>query len=389
MEAKLLELSKTLGGEVVSGDAEFHEPDIRSGIVTCAALSLDGCCVALGFGSGVIEVADIDHQRTISRFQCSPTNLPVWIEFYGDNNWIVTEDSSGNITILESGMQPQTVGILSGGPRPAVTAVSDNGNFVVRVPRNLHYDWYEEMALLDVSVQPSIRYLASPSSGGPPEFRPSSAAPLRRMLGFSPGSRYIGAYGRNHAFVWSTDSCQLIAQYAVPDFTTWALNTGITPPSSYLVPNPIVAPCIPDSVSDPSHDSDEPWLRCPFYDLSPDMQHKSTRNEVYSSAVGRIPLVTASHTVSALWFNGKVKLILPEVYRPIVRNPRNIGTEEIWYGDQMFDDDEEHDEKGRSEDDDEEREGVVAVMMMVLVYFIFLGPAGTELGSGLHESSDC
>ncbi|KAF8330004.1 uncharacterized protein EI90DRAFT_1256934 [Cantharellus anzutake] len=98
MEAKLSELPNMLSGKVITGDAEFHRPDIRSGIVACTALSLDGCRVALGFGSGVIEVADIDHQRMISRFQCSPTNLPVWIEFCSDNNQIVTEEVAVEIS---------------------------------------------------------------------------------------------------------------------------------------------------------------------------------------------------------------------------------------------------------------------------------------------------
>src|SRR5258707_4632417 len=48
--------------------AEFLDADVRNGTVTCAALSHDGRYVALGFGSGIIQVADIDNQCTISQF---------------------------------------------------------------------------------------------------------------------------------------------------------------------------------------------------------------------------------------------------------------------------------------------------------------------------------
>ncbi|KAF8329999.1 uncharacterized protein EI90DRAFT_1256673 [Cantharellus anzutake] len=200
MEAKLPELPKMLGGEVTLNSTNPHARRFSS-MVAVAKLPTS----TIGERS-----LDFSAVPLISR--------PVWI----DNNQIAIEDSSGNITILDFGMQPLRVGTLS-------------------VPRNLHYDRYGEMAL---SVEPSIRYFSSPSSGSPPESR-RSTTPLRHMLGFSPGSRQVGVCGGNHAFVWSTDSCQLIAQYLVPDITTWVLSSSVMFPS-YLVPNPIVAPCIPD-----------------------------------------------------------------------------------------------------------------------------------------------
>ena len=68
-------------------EAESLNDNIRRGIVTCAALSQDGQYVALGFGDGAIEIANIDDSRTISQFRCKPPNLcPVWIEFiHGDS----------------------------------------------------------------------------------------------------------------------------------------------------------------------------------------------------------------------------------------------------------------------------------------------------------------
>ena len=84
-------------------EAELLNDNIRSGVVTCAALSQDGTYVALGFGSGAIEIANINCSCTTSQFQCDPPNLPpVWIEFIHGDCRIAVEDNKGNITIFGS-----------------------------------------------------------------------------------------------------------------------------------------------------------------------------------------------------------------------------------------------------------------------------------------------
>ncbi|KAF8338805.1 uncharacterized protein EI90DRAFT_3039233, partial [Cantharellus anzutake] len=284
MEAKLPKNFDKYGHEKNDYKAEFAEPDIRNGILTCAAISQDGSHVALGFGSGVIEVADIDHQRTISRFQCNPPKPPVWIEFIGGGNvQIATEDTDGNISILSHGTRLVPLGALSTSRHPAVTALSSNGCFIMRVPRNQDGNWYGNVALLCFSGEPSTRLLASPrtpSNPQPPQLDYHLSSPPRHTAGFSPGGRYVGAFDMNCAFVWSTGTCEVIAQYRVQDFRSWIFNTGRVP-LSYLVPTPVlgdhVVHSIPEEIAthvqgsepDPRHNADESWVKCPFYDLSP------------------------------------------------------------------------------------------------------------------------
>ncbi|KAF8336495.1 uncharacterized protein EI90DRAFT_181562 [Cantharellus anzutake] len=140
MEAKLPNLLKkanSYGRRVeVDYDAQFNDPDVRNGIVTCAALSFDGHHIGLGIGSGVIELADIDLQRTISRFHLYPPNHPIWIEFVHGNHRVAAEDNEGNVTILSHDMASVNLGTLPNNRLPAVTRVSDNGLFIIRVPWN-------------------------------------------------------------------------------------------------------------------------------------------------------------------------------------------------------------------------------------------------------------
>ncbi|KAF8331432.1 uncharacterized protein EI90DRAFT_3057923 [Cantharellus anzutake] len=79
MEAKLRRLPMEQRG--YGPRAELFDPDICEGTVTSAAISKDGCHIALGFGNGGIEVVDIDQQHSITRFQCDSCSPPVWIEF--------------------------------------------------------------------------------------------------------------------------------------------------------------------------------------------------------------------------------------------------------------------------------------------------------------------
>ncbi|KAF8316988.1 uncharacterized protein EI90DRAFT_3085576, partial [Cantharellus anzutake] len=311
MKAKQTELPKKLNehdGEETNYEAEFAEHGVRNGIVTSAAISQNGSYVALGFGNGVIEVANIDDQHIISRFQCNPPKHPVWIEFiHGDNVQIATEDTDGNIMILGPGTSMTKLGTLPSGCFPAVTAVSNNGSFIIRVPQNLGQAWYENMALIRFSGKPSIQLLASPSTPSPvqsPQSHSDLSIPQRHTVRFSPGGRYVGAYDRNCAFIWSTDSHNLwIAQYRVQNFKTWIFNMGLEPPCLHDIPMPVLRnptlPLIledgathpPSTEPDLGHNADESWLKHPFYDLSPSIKSSEDRViEFYSSAMGRIPL---------------------------------------------------------------------------------------------------
>ncbi|KAF8338823.1 uncharacterized protein EI90DRAFT_3039281, partial [Cantharellus anzutake] len=309
MEAKLTELPKKFGkygNEETNFEAEFAKPDVHNGVVTCAAISQDGSHVALGFGSGGIEVADIDHQRTISRFQCNPPKPPVWIEFIcGGNVQIATEDTDGNISILSHDTCLVSLGALPISRHRAITALSSNGCFIMRVPRNQDENWYGNVALLYFSGEPSTRLLASPAASDPqspqPDYQLSS--PPRHTAGFSPGGRYAGAFDMNCAFVWSMDTYEVIAQYRVQDFRFWVFNTGRVPPLSYLIPTPVLddhvvhsipATHVQGSEPDPRHNADESWLKCPFYDLSPNMGENFGEKEdamLFSPVIGEAPLI--------------------------------------------------------------------------------------------------
>ncbi|KAF8316992.1 uncharacterized protein EI90DRAFT_3085583 [Cantharellus anzutake] len=324
MKAKQTELPKKLnehGREETNYEAEFAEHDVRNGIVTCAAISQNGSHVALGFGNGVIEVADIDHQHIISRFQCNPPKPPVWIEFiFGGSVQIATEDADGNITILGPGTSSATLGTLPSGCFPAVTAVSNDGSFIIRAPQNFGQAWYKNMALIRFSGEPSVQLLASPSTPSPTQSTQSHSdlsIPQRHTVRFSPRGRYVGAYDTNRAFVWSTDSHNLcIAQYRVQNFKTWIFNIGLEPPFLHDIPMPVLRnptlPLIPgDGATHPpstepdlGHDADESWLKRPFYDLSPSIKTSEDRViKVYSFAMGRIPLAATTHSGLRIWFN--------------------------------------------------------------------------------------
>ncbi|KAF8328597.1 uncharacterized protein EI90DRAFT_1536740 [Cantharellus anzutake] len=331
MQAKLRKLREIdeSGIEVVNYEAEFHEPDIRNVIVVCAALSLDGRYVALGFGNGIIEVADIDHQCTVCRLQHDPANPPIWIEFVHGSHRVATEDIGGHVTVLGHDMTPVKLGTLPTGPYSAGTAVSDNESLVIRVPQNFDNPWYDNMILISVLEDPSIQPLASPSSPSSlssPLIHVGLHTPHRRTLGFSPGAQYIGAFDGIRAFTWSTKSCEFIASYCVTKFDSWIIRSSIIPPSgSYLVP-PVEgkAAYTLHSEADAGPDSeDESWIKCPFYDFSPSISRGILPSSVHSSVTGRTPLIESS----SVWINGSVELIVPVDFEPHETC--------AWYGDRI------------------------------------------------------
>ncbi|KAF8338230.1 uncharacterized protein EI90DRAFT_3042195 [Cantharellus anzutake] len=356
-EAKLSNLPKKFseqGLEATNYEAEFTEHDICNGIVTCAAISQDGSHVALGFGNGNIEIADINHQCTISCFQSDPPNHPVWIEFIlGANAQIATEDIHGNISVLSRGTRSVPCGTLPSGQHPALTALSSNGCFIIRVPRTLDENWYRNVALLHFSEEPSIRLLASPSAPFTASDLQRPSTPQRHTVGFSPGGRYVGAFDANCAFVWSTDTSELVAQYCVHKSESWIFNPGYVPPLPYLIPTPVFgdhaihltleegATHVQSSEPDSRHKTDESWLKCPFYDLSPTMTRLGERDKAsaYSSAIGRVPFLSIGSRLSILlvFFNGQVELIVESKYRPVFTNVNPSPTENNpWYGDLLF-----------------------------------------------------
>ncbi|KAF8317029.1 uncharacterized protein EI90DRAFT_3085734 [Cantharellus anzutake] len=230
------------------------------------------------------------------------------------------------------------LGTLPSGCFPAVTAVSNDGSFIIRVPQNLGLVWYENMALLRFSGEPSS-----------PQSHSDLSIPQRYTIRFSPGSRYVGAYDTNHAFVWSTGSHKWIAQYRVQIFRTWIFNTGLEPPCLHDIPMPVLCnpalPLVPEDGAthppstgpDLGHDADESWLKHPFYDLSPSVGgSKYSVIDIYSSAMGRIPL---TDTFQCIWFNGEDELRIPYDYAPTVRSRNSFSEKEAWYGDLMLKDD--------------------------------------------------
>ncbi|KAF8324840.1 uncharacterized protein EI90DRAFT_2213284 [Cantharellus anzutake] len=341
MEAKLDGLPKKVGGwgrEEINYEAEFREPNVRNGVVTCAALSRDGRYVALGFGSGVIEISDFDDQRTISQFQNHPSNPPAWIEFIYSGHCVATEDIDGNIAIYGHGPLPVKLGTLPIGAYPAVTAVSDSGFFIVRVLRDPGKPWYSNMACIYILGDPHIQPLAPPPSDSSiPSSQSNSepAFPERHTIAFSPGAQYIAAFDGHSAFTWSTESGDFIARYDVRGDRSWIINPGMAPTCPYHIAHPVsTQPTLPlagDSVYahhscvDAGPDSDESWIKRPFF------HHLPRQQSGYSFAAGKTPLVDDSYT--NIWFNGSSQLAFPIEYRPVSLKANSTNGMEPWYGD--------------------------------------------------------
>ncbi|KAF8317507.1 uncharacterized protein EI90DRAFT_148739 [Cantharellus anzutake] len=346
MEAKLSPLPEmgVWDNEWVNYEAELRELDVRNGVVTCAALSRDGHHIALAFGSGIVEIADIDQQRTVTRFECDPPRLLIWVEFVHDNHRIATEDSEGNITIFSRDIRAMRLSTLPSGRYPPVTAVSDNGLLIARIQQDLGRNWYDYMSLLYVSDDLSVQPLASPPSDtSTPSSQPDSklAIPHRRTIGFSPGARYVAAFDGISACVWSTESREFIARYHVTALEYWILNPGTAPLCPYSISDPMsTGPALPlrddtvDVETDSGLNADESWIKRPFYDLLPSMR-EVMHNDVRSFATGRTPLLQSVGMTSGIWFNGERELVVPGNYQPIQNNAKSRVS---WYGDRVPDD---------------------------------------------------
>ncbi|KAF8318543.1 uncharacterized protein EI90DRAFT_3083385 [Cantharellus anzutake] len=329
MEAKLNALLIEVGRsemdktDRIDHSAEFLDPDIRNGIVTAAALSRDGCYIALGFGNGVIEVADIDRQHTVTHFQCDPPNLPAWIEFICGSHRIATEDNEGNITVFSHGSPSVKVGALPSGHHPPVTLVADNGSFIIRVPRNIDCSWYESMAILHVSDEPSIHPLSSPRSVTPAS---RSAVPDRCTLGLSPKGWYVVVHDGHSIAIWSTETHELV-HFHVPESTLPACYNIYPRPHLMTQPRRKITPHLENDIPRgqslmAGHDADLLWLER--------LSELSSRTMAFA-----IPLYgyMLGSTTQTIWFNGKLELLLPSEYRPIILEG---DRQKVWYGDRML-----------------------------------------------------
>ncbi|KAF8315565.1 uncharacterized protein EI90DRAFT_3135100 [Cantharellus anzutake] len=255
------------GHEEINYEAEFHDPDVRNGIVTCAALSRDGRYIALGFGSGVIEIADIDDQHMITQFQNHPPNPPAWIEFIHGDIVLLPRILMGTSLSMAMGAPCETWH-LPVGTYPVVTAVSDSGFFIVRVLRDPGKPWYNNMACIDILGDPHIQPLASPPSDSsiPSSQSNSESFPERHTVGFSPEAQYIAAFDAHSAFTWSTESVS-------------------TQPTLPLAGDTVH---VHHSWVDAGPDLDKSWIKHPFF-------HHLPKNEWgYSFAAGRTLLVNLS-----------------------------------------------------------------------------------------------
>ncbi|KAF8319239.1 uncharacterized protein EI90DRAFT_3132662 [Cantharellus anzutake] len=224
------------------------------------------------------------------------------------------------------------IGTLPTGPNSAGTIASDNRLFVVQVPRNPNSPWYNNMMLISVSEVPSIQPLSSPPFSPPPQSKNNKnmglTVPHRRMLGFSPGARYVGAFDGTQAITWSMESCQCTAGYQVTNFEHWMINPNVPPIHPYLIPEPIFTratllaegntACVHHSNANVGHDSDESWIKHPFYDLSLLPNFSMPFN---LRAATRTPQIH----FGSLWFNGRDELMLPSEYKL-------IHSQQAWYG---------------------------------------------------------
>ncbi len=154
---------------------------------------------------------------------------------------------------------------------------------LTRTPRNLEDDWHKNMMILYISDHSTFQSL-TPSSPTPSS--PTSpfhyqwnfnfhwnVASRHRSLGFSPQGGYIADH--IHAFIWSTESHELVAYFRVQEFTAWMLNTGEGfNPALYTVPTPVFFHPYSqpkedmDGVQNPGQGigKDASWLKCPSYD---------------------------------------------------------------------------------------------------------------------------
>jgi len=332
---------------VRGGNYKCHIPSIITTSpvtpIACATLSDDGRWVALGFCDGVVEVVDAKLGARISRFSDGPPSASVWLLFTDGGNTLVTENSEGDIYILDN-ITFQRVHIASQiGSSRVMTSLSHDGSMIVRVAQHVETDWYKNMSIIQISTEDAIiNALASPSLGSqisnapcrsnthsPPLLNSPICSndkkpglPLRRSLGFSPDGRYVAAFDTQQAFIWSSSSFQVVAQYSIEKPDIWFLNTNR--PSATLPPE------LPDYVTlTPVFEPSEPLssLSCVLFTLKVPPPPVSVYNEsgeytidfarfpvqpAVSRAAGAVPQLSVR---GGIWFGGHEVLVIPNNYR--------------------------------------------------------------------------
>ena len=286
--------------------------------IACAALSDDGCHVALGFSDGAIQVVDAELGHRIARFADRPPNPSVWLLFIDEGHKLVTEDSEGDIYILDNLTSCwQQLGSRCSGT-DARASLSHDRSMIVRAAQQSRKEWYEAMSIIRVTTQnPTINPLHPPSLD--PDI-PSRTVdlrlitrrfPLRRSMGFSPDDHYVAAFDTHLALVWSSTSFQVIAQYSVDDPAAWFLNVHNSlamPPLEF--PGSVIITPVPEhsaSIRSPScvlFTLKRQPISMSSFDNIPDMR-------IISSATG-VALMVGSQ--GGVWFKGHKILTIPAGY---------------------------------------------------------------------------
>jgi hypothetical protein len=320
----------------------------------CAALSDDGRQVALGFRDGVVEVVDVERGVVTSRFLDGPQYPLVWLLFVSDGRQLVTENSEGDIYLLDTvTLRRLLFASPSDGAKRVMSSLSHDGSMIVRLATHSGEVWYKNMSIIHISKDGlTINALSAPSLH-PPNFTraintltpslqvdsPTSRVdkepnfPLRRSLGFSPDGRYVAAFDAHWAIVWSSASFQVIAQYSIDDPRIWFLNTNRL------------------SVTSPAKSSDQPVVTLddkPSGSISSScvlftLQRRSDRffitetsaMEMVSRATGAVPLLPSQ---GGIWLRGHKIAIIPAGYRDpnscsdkLPSPPRTFS----WFGDSL------------------------------------------------------
>lgn len=295
--------------------------------IACAALSNDGRCVALGFCDGIVEVVDAELGAMISRFADGPPNPPVWLFFTDEDRKLVTENSEGDIYVLDNVTSRRvTFGSRLGCSTKVIASLSHNGSMVVRVAQHVGREWYENVNIISIEDSTINAFL-------PPSLDSSISAydrfPFRRSLGFSPDGRYVAAFDTQDAFIWSSTSFHVVAQYSIGNPKSWFLNTNR--PSTTL-PFKLPAHIIFTPVFEPSQPITS--LSCVLFTLTTSSNTPSTytmppRADAVSQAAVTVPHLSLH---GHIWFKDHEILIIPTGYR----DPISCSTEVLYTRDSLW-----------------------------------------------------
>jgi hypothetical protein len=279
--------------------------------ITCAALSDDGHQVALGFCDGVVEVVDAELGVRVSRFVDGPPNPLLWLLFTGRGDKLVTENSKGEVCILDNiTLRRLQFASRLDGAEKAMASLSHDGSMIVRVAQSSGREWCGNATIIRISTEGLIiNALAPPSLDYPLDANnDKSTFPLLRSLGFSPDGQYVAAFDMRQAFIWSSTSFQVVARYSFEDPAIWFLNTShqpAMPPLEFPKGTNITLVCEPPGSI---HSSS-----CVLFALTQQPPpHVLSRMKTVSWAAGTVPLLSLSGNI---WFGGRMILGIPAGYR--------------------------------------------------------------------------